>query len=38
VQFERAVPVAVAALTLIDNTTSSNAGGANATFPGIPGS
>lgn len=38
VQFERAVPVAVAALTLITNTTSSNAGGANATFPGIPGS
>ena len=37
VQFERAVPVAVAALTLITNSTSSNAGGANATFPGIPG-
>ena len=38
VQFERAVPVAVAALTLISNQTSSNAGGANATFPGIAGS
>jgi hypothetical protein len=38
VQFERAVPVAVAALTLISNTTSSNAGGGNATFPGLPGS
>lgn len=38
VQFERAVPVAVAALTLISNSTSSNAGGANATFPGIAGS
>lgn len=37
VQFERAVPVAVSALTLI---TSANAGGANITntFPGIPGS
>lgn len=38
VQFERAVPVAVAALTLISNTTDSNAGGGNATFPGIPNS
>jgi hypothetical protein len=38
VQFERAVPVAVAALTLITNSTAVNAGGANATFPGIPGS
>lgn len=40
VQFERAVPVAVSALTLISQTTSQNAGGANlpATFPGIPGS
>jgi len=38
VQFERAVPVAVAALGLISNTTSNNAGGANATFPGIVGS
>ena len=38
VQFERAVPVQVSELTLITNTTSSNAGGANATFPGIPGS
>lgn len=37
VQFERAVPVAVAALTLISTTTSSNAGGANMTFPGLPG-
>jgi len=35
VQFERAVPVAVAALTLISNSTASNAGGANATFPGV---
>lgn len=38
VQFERMVPVAVAALTLISNSTSNNAGGANATFPGISGS
>lgn len=38
VQFERAVPVQVSELTLVTNTTSSNAGGANATFPGIPGS
>lgn len=37
VQFERAVPVAVAALTLIDSKVG-NAGGANATFPGIVGS
>ena len=36
VQFERAVPVAVSALTLVTNSTSSNAGGANMTFPGIP--
>jgi len=35
VQFERAVPVAVSALTLISNATSSNAGGTNGTFPGI---
>jgi hypothetical protein len=35
VQFERAVPVAVSALTLISNAKKSNAGGANATFPGI---
>jgi hypothetical protein len=34
VQFERAVPVAVAALTLISSG-NGNAGGANATFPGI---
>lgn len=38
VQFERAVPVSVAGLTLISNSTTSNAGGSNATFPGIPGS
>lgn len=38
VQFERAVPVQVSELTLVTNTTSSNAGGGNATFPGIPGS
>lgn len=38
VQFERAVPVAVAALTLISNNSASNAGGSSATFPGIPGS
>ncbi len=38
VQFERAVPVQVSELTLVTNTTSSNSGGANATFPGIPGS
>lgn len=36
VQFERAVPVAVAGLTLMAGT--ANAGGANATFPGMPGS
>lgn len=35
IQFERAVPVAVSALTLISNTTDSNAGGANVTFPGV---
>ncbi len=40
VQFERAVPVAISALTLISSATSSNAGGANVsqTFLGIPGS
>jgi hypothetical protein len=38
VQFERAVPVQVSELTLVTNATSSNAGGTNATFPGIPGS
>jgi hypothetical protein len=38
VQFERAVPVQVSELTLVTNTTSSNAGGSNATFPGLPGS
>ncbi|WP_394831724.1 hypothetical protein LVJ94_34945 [Pendulispora rubella] len=38
IQFERIVPVAVAALSLISGVTSQNAGGANATFPGIPGS
>lgn len=37
-QFERCVPVQVAALALISTTTSSNGGGANATFPGIPNS
>jgi hypothetical protein len=38
VQFERAVPVAISALTLISSATSSNAGGANvsSTFLGIP--
>ncbi len=35
VQFERAVPVQVAALTLISASKSSNAGGANVTFPGV---
>lgn len=40
VQFERAVPVAVSALSLISQATSQNAGGADlpSTFPGIPGS
>ncbi len=40
VQFERAVPVAISALTLISNASSQNAGGANLneTFLGIPGS
>lgn len=40
VQFERAVPVAISALTLISSNTSQNAGGANLseTFLGIPGS
>lgn len=40
VQFERAVPVAVSALTLISSSNSQNAGGGNlgATFLGIPGS
>lgn len=38
VQFERAVPVAVAALTLVSQDKTNNAGGANATFPGIVGS
>lgn len=39
-QFERAVPVAISALTLISSNTNPNAGGANAdaTFLGIPGS
>jgi len=37
VQFERAVPVQVAALSLISNTTSQNGGGANVTFPGLIG-
>jgi len=40
VQFERAVPVAISALTLISSANSQNAGGAsmNETFLGIPGS
>lgn len=40
VQFERAVPVAISALTLISSATNPNAGGANIspTFLGIPGS
>jgi hypothetical protein len=40
VQFERAVPVAISALTLISSATNPNAGGANVsqTFLGIPGS
>ncbi len=38
IQFERAVPVQVAALSLITNTSQSNASGANVTFPGIPNS
>lgn len=40
VQFERGVPVAISALSLISSATNSNAGGANLseTFPGIPGS
>lgn len=37
VQFERMVPVAVSAVSLITST-NGNAGGANATFPGMPGS
>lgn len=35
VQFERAVPVEVGALSLISNTSMGGSGGANATFPGI---
>lgn len=40
VQFERGVPVAISALTLISGTSSANAGGASTaeTFLGIPGS
>lgn len=40
VQFERAVPVAISALTLISSATNPNAGGSNVsqTFLGIPGS
>lgn len=40
VQFERAVPVAISALTLISSATNPNAGGSNLsqTFLGIPGS
>ena len=37
VQFERAVPVQVAALSLISNSTAKNAGGGNVTFPGLQG-
>lgn len=39
-QFERAVPVAISALTLISSATNPNAGGSNVspTFLGIPGS
>ncbi len=37
IQFERAVPVAVSALSLITGN-ATGASGANATFPGIPGS
>jgi hypothetical protein len=37
VQFERCVPVQVAALSLISNATAKNAGGANVTFPGLQG-
>lgn len=35
VQFERAVPVAVSALTLVSNTSAANSSGANVTFPGV---
>jgi hypothetical protein len=40
IQYERGVPVAISALTLISSATSHNAGGANAsdTFLGIAGS
>lgn len=40
VQFERAVPVAISALTLISSATNPNAGGSNvsSTFLGLPGS
>lgn len=37
IQFERMVPVQISALALITSETSSNAGGANQTFPGLPG-
>lgn len=37
IQFERCVPVQVAALSLISNSTKTNAGGANVTFPGLQG-
>jgi hypothetical protein len=36
IQFERAVPVQVSALTLVTGA-NGNAGGANQTFPGLPG-
>ncbi len=35
IQYERAVPVQVAALSLITSETNSAAGGANTTFPGV---
>ena len=38
IQYERIVPVSISALTLISSATNPNAGGANATFPGLSGS
>lgn len=38
IQFERCVPVSVAGVALISSNTAPNASGANATFPGLPGS
>lgn len=37
IQFERAVPVQVSAVSLITTGAGSNAGGTNTTFPGLPG-